>query len=102
MNTIGYDVTDEIDGHADNGNFHGEYISLKNRTPLPPDNPKRMASLKKSSVDFINAHAGAGDIARRVNPTTLEAILPRVSEAAYRARYDHDDEATLRAALDTA
>ncbi len=58
MNTIGYDVTDEIDGNADNGNFHGEYISLKDRTPLPADNPKRMASLQKSSVDFINEHAG--------------------------------------------
>lgn len=58
MKTIGYDVTDEVDGHADNGNFHGEYVSLKNRVPLPPDNPKRMASLKKSSVDFVNRHGG--------------------------------------------
>ena len=58
MNTIGYDVTDEIDGNADNGNFHGEFISLKNRTPLPPDNPKRMASLKKSSVEFVKKHGG--------------------------------------------
>lgn len=58
MVTIGYDVTDEVDGNADNGNFHGEYISLKDRQPLPPDNPKRMASLKKSSVDFVNQHGG--------------------------------------------
>jgi len=58
MDTIGYDVTDEIDGNAPNGNFHGEYISLKDRTSLPPDNPKRIASLKKSSVDFINEHSG--------------------------------------------
>ena len=58
MKTIGYDVTDEVDGTADNGNFHGEFVSLKNRVPLPPDNPKRMASLKKSSVDFINEHGG--------------------------------------------
>lgn len=58
MDTIGYDVTDETDGHAPNGNFHGEYISLNDRTSLPPDNPKRMASLQKSSVDFINEHSG--------------------------------------------
>ena len=58
METIGYDVTDEIDGNATNGNFHGEYISLKNREPLPDDNPKRMASLQKSSVAFINEHSG--------------------------------------------
>ena len=58
METIGYDVTDELEPHGDNGNFHGDYISIKNRTKLPPDNPKRMASLRKSSVDFVNAHGG--------------------------------------------
>ncbi len=58
MKTIGYDFTDEVDGNADNGNFHGEYLSLKNRSPLPPDNPKRMASLKKRSVEFVNEHSG--------------------------------------------
>ena len=58
MKTIGYDITDEVDGKADNGNFHGTFISLKDRTPLPPDNPKRMASLRKSSVGFITEHSG--------------------------------------------
>lgn len=58
MRTIGYDVTDETDGNADNGNFHGEFISLKNRTPLPPGNPKRMASLQESSVKFIQRYGG--------------------------------------------
>ena len=58
MDTIGYDITDEVDGNSANGNFHGEFISLKDRTSLPPENPKRMASLKKSSVGFINKHAG--------------------------------------------
>ena len=59
METIGYDVTDELEPHGDNGNFHGDYISIKNRTKLPPDNPKRMASLRKSSVDFVNEHSAA-------------------------------------------
>ena len=40
MKTIGYDITDEIDGNADNGNFHGEFVSLANRIPLPPEDPK--------------------------------------------------------------
>lgn len=43
--------------------------------------------------------AGAGELAGRVDGSALEAVLPRVSEAAYRARYQHDDEATLQAAL---
>ena len=58
METIGYDVTDEVDGNATNDNFHGEYVSIKGREPLPADNPKRMASLQKSSVEFIQEHAG--------------------------------------------
>ena len=58
MTTIGYDVTDEFDGNAANGNFHGEYLGLKDRTSLPPDNPKRMRELEERSVAFIEEHAG--------------------------------------------
>ncbi|MEC8473302.1 MAG: sulfatase-like hydrolase/transferase, partial [Planctomycetota bacterium] len=58
MKTIGYDITDEIDGNADNGNFHGEFVSLANRKPLPPEDPKRMASLQRSTVDFVSKYAG--------------------------------------------
>ena len=57
MNEIGYDVTDEHD-IGSNGNFHGEYVDIKSRTPLPADDPKRMRSLKKSSVEFVREHAG--------------------------------------------
>ena len=58
MKTIGYDVTDEIDGNTDNGNFHGEFVSLANRIPLPPEDPKRMATLQRSTVDFVSKYAG--------------------------------------------
>ena len=43
--------------------------------------------------------AGANETANKVDTTALEAVLPRVSEAAYRARYQHDDAATLKGAL---
>ena len=43
--------------------------------------------------------AGAGTAAQSVDTPALEKILPRVSEAAYRARYHHDDQATLQGAL---
>ena len=43
--------------------------------------------------------AGAGEVAQRVDPCAIESILPRVSEAAYRARYHHDDGATRYGAL---
>jgi len=43
--------------------------------------------------------AGAGNVAAELDARALEAILPRVTEAAYRARYHHDDGAVLQAAL---
>ncbi len=58
MKTIGYDVTDEFDGNAPNGNFHGEYMDLKSRKPVPDDDPKRIYSLTKRSVDFVTRHGG--------------------------------------------
>ena len=98
MNTIGYDVTDEVDGVADNGNFHGEYISLKNRTPLPPDNPKRMASLKKSSLDFINEHSGKRPFLMMVShyavhvPHAARADLIEKYRNLPRGKYCKDDD----------
>lgn len=43
--------------------------------------------------------AGAGATAGKVDTAALEVVLPRVSEAAYRARYQHNDAATLEGAL---
>jgi hypothetical protein len=43
--------------------------------------------------------AGAADLVPQLDLRGLEAILPRVAEAAYRARYHHDEKAVLRAAL---
>ena len=57
MSEIGYDVTDEYD-IGSNGNFHGDYVDIKSRKKLPADDPKRMRSLKKSSVDFVREHTG--------------------------------------------
>ena len=55
----GYDVTDELPGEAGgNGNGHGSYWIPKDKTPFPPDNPKRIHSLRKDSVEFINRYAG--------------------------------------------
>lgn len=98
MNTIGYDVTDEVDGHADNGNFHGEFISLKNRTRLPPDNPKRMASLKKSSVEFIQEYGGKRPFFMMVShyavhvPHAARADLIEKYRKLPRGKYCKDDD----------
>jgi len=41
--------------------------------------------------------AGAADVAARLDPRRLDEALPRIAEAAYRARYHHDDDETLLA-----
>ena len=98
MSTIGYDVTDEVDGNAPNGNFHGEYISLKDRTQLPPDNPKRMASLKKSSVDFVTEHSGKRPFLMMVShyavhvPHAARADLIERYRNLPRGKYCRDDD----------
>jgi len=58
METIGYDVHDEFDGNAANGNFHGDYVDLKSRRKLPDDDPKRIYSLERRSLKFLEEHAG--------------------------------------------
>ena len=45
------------------------------------------------------ARAGAQDVAAKVDGSAVEAVLPQVSEAAYRARFNHDDAALLKGAL---
>ncbi len=55
----GYDVTDEIPGEAGgNGNAHGSYWDVKKKTAFPADNPKRIHSLRRDSVAFVNKYAG--------------------------------------------
>ena len=45
------------------------------------------------------ARAGVGNWSDGIDIGAIESLLPRVAEAAYRARYEHDDAATLNAAL---
>lgn len=55
----GYDITDEGPGEpGGNGNGHGSYWDVKKKTPFPKDNPKRLHSLRKESVAFVNQYAG--------------------------------------------
>lgn len=56
----GYDITDEIPGEiSGNGNGHGSYWDpISKKTPFPADNPKRLHSLRRDSVKFLNEYAG--------------------------------------------
>ena len=52
----GYDVTDFIH-KTPNGNAHGDWWEPADKTPVPLDDPKRMVSLAKTSVDFLRERA---------------------------------------------
>ena len=56
----GYDLTDENPGEpGGNGNGHGSYWDpIKDKPPFPPDNPKRMYSLKRDSAAFVKEYGG--------------------------------------------
>ena len=53
----GYDVTDE-NTPAGNGNGHGIYWNPNTKEPFLENDPKRLHSLRKDSVTFINEYAG--------------------------------------------
>ena len=53
----GYDITDENTPQG-NGNGHGHYWNPNTKEPFPKDDPKRLHSLRKDSVAFINEYGG--------------------------------------------
>lgn len=52
----GYDVTDFNHAHP-NGNAHGDWWEPQTKTPIPDDDPKRVFSLARASVDFLEKRA---------------------------------------------
>ena len=58
LKMVNYDVTDEYEEHAPNGNLHGEKVDIPSRKDLPPDNPKRIYSLIDESMKFLKENAG--------------------------------------------
>ena len=61
MEDSGYDITDEEDpGNHGNGNFHGDWLSTKNKKPLSADDPKRIFSLTGKANTFITDQVEAG------------------------------------------
>lgn len=86
---------------------HYHYVSWKDKSnemlhidPVAEGDPLRWALERlRTRLPQMLARAGAGHIASRLDPSRIDEALPRVAEAAYRARFHHDAEATRRAAL---
>lgn len=90
LNDVGYDITDEYEEIAPNGNFHGDYINIKNKEPLPEDDPKRIYSLTKESLKFLDDHAGKRPFYMMISHYAVHgphAASPDVLKK-WQARYD--------------
>lgn len=59
MAKLGYDETDENDPRSPNGNLHGDWVSVENRTPLPAKDPKRIFSLTDRATAYMRNQAQA-------------------------------------------
>lgn len=86
---------------------HYHYVSWRARSnemihidPAAEGDPLAWALQRiRTRLPQMLGRAGAEQVARRIDPLRLEAILPRVAEAAYRARFEHDEAAIRAAAL---
>ncbi len=86
---------------------HYHYVSWKERSnemlhidPVADGDPLHWALERiRTRLPQMLERAGAAGVARSLDPERVEAVMPRVAEAAYRARYGHDEAAVLRDAL---
>ena len=93
----GYDVTDELPNEpGGNGNGHGSYWIPKTKTSFPPDNPKRLHSLRKDSVAFVNKYAGKRPFFMMVNH-----YAPHIPHMATKEVFERTKKRWIEAGRDT-
>jgi hypothetical protein len=86
---------------------HYHYVSYERTTnemvhldPAAQGDPLEWALDRiRTRLPQLLARAGDRELAAVVDVAAVEAILPKVAEAAYRARFQHDDEAIHAGAL---
>jgi len=86
---------------------HYHYVSWSARSnemlhidPVADGDPLAWALERiRTRLPQMLERAGAAEAAATVDLRRVDAVLPRVAEAAFRARYHHDDAATLQGAL---
>ena len=87
---------------------HYHYVSWRERSnevlhldPVADGDPLAWALERiRTRLPQMLERAGAKAVAERVDEHALDEVLPRLTEAAFRARYDPDDEAVARDALE--
>ena len=86
---------------------HYHYVSWRARSnemlhidPVADGDPLAWALERiRTRLPQMLERAGAAEVAARVDPRLIETALPKVSEAAWRARYHHDEAGVRRGAL---
>lgn len=86
-----------FDCFAEDPHYH--YVSWRDRAnemihidPVADGDPLAWALERiRTRLPRMLARAGAEDLARRLDPGALESVLPRVTEAAFRARFENED-----------
>jgi hypothetical protein len=86
---------------------HYHYVSWRDKSnemlhidPIADGDPLDWALERlRTRLAAMLRRAGAEEVAGRIDPEALETILPRVSAAAWRARFEHDDATVEAAAL---
>ncbi len=89
---------------------HYHYVSWDERSnemlhidPVAEGDPLAWALERiRTRLPQMLERAGAADAASQVDLRRVDAVLPRVAEAAFRVRYHHDDTVVLRGALGAA
>jgi hypothetical protein len=87
---------------------HYHYVSWEERAnevlhldPIADGDPLHWALERiRTRLPQMLERAGVKDAAIRVDPAALEEVLPRMIEAAFAARFNADEEAVLRDALE--
>lgn len=86
---------------------HYHYVSVRDSSnemvhidPIADGDPLAWALERlRTRLPQMLSRAGAPEVAGQLDAAALEEALPKITEAAYRMRYQHDDAATLDAAL---
>jgi hypothetical protein len=94
-----------FDCFAEDPHYH--YVSWRARAnemihldPVADGDPLAWALERiRTRLPQMLERAGAADVAARLDLAALEDALPRVAQAAYRARYEHDDDEQVLAAV---
>ena len=101
LKLVNYDVTDEYEKYAPNGNLHGEKIDIPTRRELPPDNPKRIYSLIDESMKFLRENAGKRPFFMMVSHYSVH--VPHAASQKYmdkwKAKYDALEKPTEKEEL---